>query len=734
METGLVSLPFYALEPLARGPVLHGGDSSSIRSSTYFIVLFYVFFVLPIARETHRYNSKPFPTQRHRLSLVTSARKGYNEKTINTYSDKASATVACNLSPRALLFNGKGREMRSRYSVQLSGVGHGLVLSVYIALFLCCPSYSVANSLDIALKQRSTVVTIYKGGKDSANIMGSGFIVDEKGIVATNYHVIAGLPGTTSKAVLVKTNKGMFHSVEKIIGVSDENNIALLKLEGTVFPAVRLSKHGRPRQGDGVLVIGGPLGLDSAVSEGAITGVRPTDDFIETTVSISRSNSGSPVFNMDGEVIGVATFRRGKEQNPMYIIPVKYVADLMKIYLKTDQKVSSMAEEAGGDLRARALMSQPDKKERQPEKPSSPIDYAEWIVMGDRLKAGGKYEEAILSYTRAIEIDPENALGYNNRGDVYVLTGNVRNALEDFSRAISLKPGFVMAYFSRGSLYDKMGMVEFAQEDLSRTIELEPRMALAYNIRCDIHNRLGNYKTAIDDCGKAIHLDPTMATAYAGRCHGYMNTGDYQAALVDCDGAIRIDPGHAEAHSAIGYMYFRAGDCDLGVRNSTRAIELNPRLAAAYVTRCICYGAFDKFQLSLDDCTKAIELEPRNAGAFTGRCIAHCRMGRHEQALDDCTKAIDLDPKESQAYGTRCLIYNVLEKPKQALDDCSKAIVMDPKNSPAYYHHRAMSRRKLGNRQQAIEDLKMGARLGSQEAREALDTLGIQWQEKGNKE
>lgn len=138
--------------------------------------------------------------------------------------------------------------------------------------------------------------------------LGSGFIIDASGLVVTNNHVI-----DEADEVTVRTVDGEEYEAD-IIGRDVEGDIALLRIQADKeFPFVKWGSSGKARVGDWVLSIGNPFGLGGSVTAGIVSAHHreisggPFDDFIQTDASINRGNSGGPLFNLDGEVIGVNT-------------------------------------------------------------------------------------------------------------------------------------------------------------------------------------------------------------------------------------------------------------------------------------------------------------------------------------------------------------------------------------------------------------------------------------------
>lgn len=133
--------------------------------------------------------------------------------------------------------------------------------------------------------------------------IGSGFILSSEGLVMTNAHVVEG----ADEVLVTLTDKREFKA--KIIGADKRSDVALLKIDASGLPAVKVGDVSRLRVGEWVMAIGSPFGLDNSVTAGIVSAkLRDTGDylpFIQTDVVINPGNSGGPLINMRGEVIGI---------------------------------------------------------------------------------------------------------------------------------------------------------------------------------------------------------------------------------------------------------------------------------------------------------------------------------------------------------------------------------------------------------------------------------------------
>jgi serine protease Do len=140
----------------------------------------------------------------------------------------------------------------------------------------------------------------------TSTAIGSGFIIDPSGYVATNKHVVEG-----AASIFVMTSDGARHQAS-VVGMPGKADMALLRIHtGDNLPSVPLGDSDKVRVGDSVIAIGSPFGFDNSVTSGIVSAVNrdimesPFDDYLQTDAAINHGNSGGPLFNLNGEVIGM---------------------------------------------------------------------------------------------------------------------------------------------------------------------------------------------------------------------------------------------------------------------------------------------------------------------------------------------------------------------------------------------------------------------------------------------
>ena len=170
--------------------------------------------------------------------------------------------------------------------------------------------------------------------------VGSGFVIDSDGYLLTNHHVVAGAESIT----VTFPDKREFKA--KVIGSDQRTDVALVKIEGKGFQALKIGDVGKTKVGQWVLAIGSPFGLENSVTAGIVSAkARDTGEylpFIQTDVAVNPGNSGGPLLNLEGEVIGINSqiySRTGGFMGISFAIPIDEAMRVVK-QLRETGKVS----------------------------------------------------------------------------------------------------------------------------------------------------------------------------------------------------------------------------------------------------------------------------------------------------------------------------------------------------------------------------------------------------------
>src|SRR6478672_3783731 len=276
---------------------------------------------------------------------------------------------------------------------------------------------------------------------------GSGFFIDRDRVV-TNRHVIDG-----AYRAEVHLNSGNSFPVKSVLGVDAEGDVALLKVDAPANQVRPLSlDRTSPQEGESVVVIGNPLGLEGSVTNGIVSAVRDIPGFgriIQITAPISPGSSGSPVVNMRGQVIGIATLQITGGQSVNFAIPSERISQLQA---GTPMSLTDLLVASGRNKRAKAV---------------------QYFRDGLSFLSKDDCEKAVVAFEKAVESDSNYAEAWAQSGFCNEKLGKHNDALEASRRAVSLRPS-AESYFNIGLANFYLKQYKDAADGYRQAIRLDP--------------------------------------------------------------------------------------------------------------------------------------------------------------------------------------------------------------------------------------------------------------------
>ncbi len=302
------------------------------------------------------------------------------------------------------------------------------------------------------------------------------------------------------------------------------------------------------------------------------------------------------------------------------------------------------------------------------------------IVFVDRGVAYARRQslrEAIEDFNQAIQLYPEYAAIYNNRGNVLLGIGAVREAIKDFDRAIALAPGYTAAYSNRAGAYAKLDKGDQAIGDYSKAISLVPTSAAALTGRARVHLNAYRPQAAIRDATRAVAADARFSAGYRTRAEAKLQLAKFDEAIEDLSRAVAFEARSTELYLLRGAAYLEGRSLAAALKDFSTAIELNPRSALAHTSRGYTYALLGTFDAALNDYARAIELEPRSPRAFAYRAWTYSKLQQPELALKDVDRALKLDANAAEAYWARAELHQAEGRSAAAIHDLQKALSLN---------------------------------------------------------
>lgn len=378
---------------------------------------------------------------------------------------------------------------------------------------------------------------------------GSGFFVAADRII-TNRHVIE-----KSTRVEVHLVDGKKFPVRGVLAIDGEGDLALLQVEvpkelAAPLPIVRSV----PQEGESIVVIGNPFGLEGSVSNGIVSAVREISGYgkiIQITAPISPGSSGSPVVNMNGQVIGIATLQAAEGQSLNFAVPSERILQLKVNELQT---FSSLTAETQKNKRSAA--------ERM---------YSQGVAQLSR----DDYARALNFFERATELDPNYTEAWYQAGFCYGVLGRHADALKASKQAARLRPDWSETFVNIGASSFALGQFKEAAEAYRQAVKLdddnpETQYALGLSL-----NKLSRTDEEILAYKRAIALKPDHANAIEKLGHAYFKQKRWADAVQSFEQLKTYKPD-AKTYNALGEGYIELNKPDESLTAFNNALGYDP--------------------------------------------------------------------------------------------------------------------------------------------------------------
>ena len=558
-------------------------------------------------------------------------------------------------------------------------------------------------------------------------IAGTGFFI-ARDMLVTNIHVV--VDAKTIAAKQLDSEKPILYPIEGVMAFDEKNDLVVLKVAEECPTPLSLGDSETVQSGENVSIVT-YVGGEFNYIKGTICSEGGSDRFHRVKAKLTHGNSGSPMLNGRGEVIGIA-------------------ASVERMSASTVADASEFANAVPSNL-LNSLLEKADSIEPFEAWRKRPCIRAYAVsFQGDTRLKKQKHTAALTKYDVALKHNPHLIQTYNNRGTAKLKLDDYEGAIADFDTVLQHDADLASVYTNRAiakmSIYD----LEGASEDIGFGFQYlrDSKNFQLYLLRACVKSALGDILEAMEDIDKCITLNPDFAEAYMIRGMIKSEQEDYHEAIVNAEKTIELKP-----ESEIGYASRSSVKRLLGKFNNARgniadaeklyqealedaekAVHLKPKsslslsaqgrakqqLGEAKASKGDIVGARELYKAAITDHTKAIQIKPRSPTGYNDRGWANYLLGQLETeqgkaararkhyraAIVDSSEAIRIVKNAYSAYSylhTRGAAKAALEDYDEAIADFSEAIRIKPEYATAY-RDRAKAKEVLGQNEAAEAD------------------------------
>jgi tetratricopeptide (TPR) repeat protein len=453
-----------------------------------------------------------------------------------------------------------------------------------IALLFQQPSQPLELTDIVAATKPGVVAVIVYNESGELLRQGSGFFVSNETVV-TSLHVLRD-----AKKGLIRMANGSEFSIQGVVADDEHADLAMLSINGVPKDVKPLHVADRVvREGERVIVIGSPMGLESSVSDGVIAALRKLPEFgdiIQITAAVSPGSSGSPVLDSQGQVIGVvrSQIRDGQALNfaapasEVLKLRVGAVRSLPLLAASPDvPKLSDSEREAWNAWMAKDFRTAAGWFRKVVE--NDPTNALNSHMLGECLEESQQWKEAVDAYRHAIDVDPKGAWNHSGLGKAYMGMRRFEDGAASLKEALRIQPGNADASLYLGLAYAELGETENAIAAYKESIRGDPNSHKGHFLLGLAYVAQKRWQDAVNAYRLADRCEPNNCEILYRLSVACLGTKDWDCAIEASKAAIAIKPDHAAAHWVLGLAYVNRGDRGAALDEYKKLKELDPDAA-----------------------------------------------------------------------------------------------------------------------------------------------------------
>lgn len=314
----------------------------------------------------------------------------------------------------------------------------------------------------------------------------------------------------------------------------------------------------------------------------------------------------------------------------------------------------------------------------------------EYSKQGFKYYQQKNYDQAIVQYTQAINVKPDNAYYWEMRAGSYLGKKEYQKAIADYNQMVALKPE-VFSYFERGHAYFEAGDYDKAIADFTQALALKPDDITSLRMRGLTYEQKKDYQNAEQDYKRVMSLKPDDTGIQKSLERIKEKKNNASSATTAVSPAVQIAPITPKAESStltvddysnLAFAYYQKEDYDNAIVNYTQAIKLEPEDDYYWEMRAESYRNKKDYPHAIADHNKVIQLAPDSYNYFE-RGITYYEAENYDAAIADFTQALNLESDDVTSLTMRSLAYEQKKDYQQVAADCKRILKLKPNDANA---------------------------------------------------
>ncbi|MDF0554162.1 tetratricopeptide repeat protein [Kamptonema sp. UHCC 0994] len=320
------------------------------------------------------------------------------------------------------------------------------------------------------------------------------------------------------------------------------------------------------------------------------------------------------------------------------------------------------------------------------QKPQETLIADDYIKQGEALYFEGRYQEALVSFEKAILMNADIDEAWYNRGNVLVKVQRLEEAIACYDQAIGLNRDYYEAWYNRGNVLMRLQRYEEAAAAYDEAIALKPEEYGPWHNRAAAMGRLQRYQDAIASYEKALSIKSDDPEVWHTRAAMLGKLQRYAEAVASYDQALTIGADRYETWYNRGNMLWRLQRYAEAITSYDKAIAINPDKYEVWYNRGAVLGKLQQYEEAIASYDRAISIQPNDYEIWHNRGVAFGRLSKYVEAIASYEQAIAIQPQCYEAWFGKGETFAKLQEYEEAIAAYDRAIAIKPESYDAWRH------------------------------------------------